>query len=111
MFNEGVMRVTHINSVRTSDETFDFEKNKISWVTRGIIFEAIKFGNSNNMKLLDLGVVNFDDITKSGVTKFKLSLCKNVVDTFIYRKTSATAEGVKKKIYLIMASTFTNARY
>ena len=26
VFNEGVMRVTHINSVRTSDETFDFEK-------------------------------------------------------------------------------------
>ena len=50
------------------------------------------------MKLLDLGVVNFDDITKSGVTKFKLSLCKNVVDTFIYRKTSATAEGVKKNL-------------
>jgi len=104
--NDNIMRVIHINSIRNQIADFPIDKRIIAWSTRRIIYEICKYGINNSMTALDFGVVNLNDPDKVGISKFKMSFCRNIVDTYIYRYSSEEAidfiRGLRntKKLYI-----------
>ena len=92
--NDGIMRVVHINSLRTSEKKLPLDLKMVSWATRRIMYEAVLYATKHSISTIDLGVANFTDQSKSGVTRFKMCFADIVVDTYIYRiaKTGALDE-------------------
>ena len=86
--NDNILRVIHINSLRTNEKKLPCEKKIIPWSTRRILYEACKYGFDKSLKKVDLGVVNLSDSSKEGVARFKMSFTKNIVKTYIFRYAS-----------------------
>ena len=81
--NDGIIREIYKASVRLEKD--DIPLNIISCAGRRIVYEICKYGINNGYDIYDLAVVNLTDPQKAGISKYKMSFTKTLIDTYIYR--------------------------
>ena len=85
-FDSGhVLRAKHIVSTRKDHGA---DSNLIGRLTRRLFWEACVVGIGEGHSYIDLGGVDTNTETKSGVADFKLSFGGETVDVYVYRKTT-----------------------
>lgn len=78
-----VLRVRNISSVRLN--VSDKKKYRIlSFISRAVMWEAIKYAIANNYKSLDLNGVNLDDPSKKGIREYKMGFGGELCNEYIY---------------------------
>ncbi len=79
--NGEIIRAKHIASLRKEMEGMD---KVIAHSTRGLNWEAIKWGKSHGRRIFDLAGIT-DDPAKAGIKDFKMSFGGNIADIYICR--------------------------
>ncbi len=91
-----VLRAKAICSKRL--KTHDKELYKIiSYASRRLIYEAIKYAQKNNYDIFDLGSVNFD---KKNLAQFKMNFTQSLIKEYAYTYMSPTFQFFKQGVGL-----------
>ena len=90
--NGEIIRAKHIASLR---KEMGEDAKIVAHATRGLNWEAIKWGKANNRKIFDLAGIT-DDPSKTGIKEFKMSFGGNIENIYIGRYTTPIFRFAKK---------------
>jgi len=91
-----VLRAKAICSLRLKTKNKQLYKI-ISYSTRRLIYEAIKYAHKNNYQRFDLGSVNFN---KKNLAQFKMGFTQNLDDEYTYTYMSPLFKALKQAVGL-----------
>ncbi len=96
--NGEIIRAKHIASLRK--EMTDEDAKVVAHATRGLNWEAMKWGKAHGRKIFDLAGVT-DDVSKAGIKEFKMSFGGNLTSIYICRYVAPIFHIAKKAANLI----------
>lgn len=90
---DNILRVNTIVSLR---KEMGGDSRIVGYASTGLIWEICRYGKERGYKIVDLGIINLTDPSKSGIAQFKNSFGQNIVHTYIYRYETRLFKLVKK---------------
>ncbi len=94
-----VFRVKNISSVRLDVQDKKFYR-ELSFVSRRVMYEAIKYAEQQGIPLFDFNGVNLEDPTKKGISEFKMSFGGELSNEYIYTYKSPLVKLLEKILKL-----------
>ncbi len=96
--NGEIIRAKHIGSLRK--EMDGMSEKIIAHATRGLNWEAIKWGKAHGRKIFDLAGIT-DVSSMAGIKEFKMSFGGNITDIYICRHVTPVFHLIKKAVNLL----------